>query len=72
MSLEVKTNWLLEIVWFTAKAINFGLWLAFAVIIAYYLLKYLKERFRVKKVVLGGAENFDKFTMKNAEKPKDQ
>lgn len=49
MSDEVKTNYLLEVVWFTAKAINFGLWVAFAVIVAYYLFKHLKERFWLTK-----------------------
>lgn len=49
MSDETKINWLLEVVWFTAKAINFGLWLAFVVILAYYSYKYLKERFWVTK-----------------------
>lgn len=57
MSDEIKTNWLLEIVWFSAKGINFGLWVAFAVIVVYYSYKYLKERF---------------WSTKTKEKPKEQ
>lgn len=53
MSLPLKTNWLLEIVWFTSKGINVILWAACIVIVLYYLirpiLKVFKRKIRLKE-----------------------
>lgn len=50
MSVENRTNWLLEIVWFTSKGINLALWISFALIIGYYATLAVGKCFFQKKI----------------------